>query len=69
MVEKDRIDGNKYKSVRKSENKIVKIFTKSKYWNLPKSKSRNLFKSKKTQNANAMREPNFLPFKIRIIWF
>ena len=47
IVKKDKVGGNKYKRVRKSRNKIVKILAKPKSWNLPKLKFENLFKHKK----------------------
>ena len=47
MVEKTRIGSSKYKSIKKSGNKISKILAKLKIWNLPKSKSKNFFKFKK----------------------
>ena len=46
IIKKDRINSNKYKSIKKSENKIVQILAKSKSWNLLKFRSRNLAKSK-----------------------
>ena len=53
-VEKNRVGGNECKSIKKSGNKIVKILAKLKSWNLPKFKSRNLFKSKKIWIASTM---------------
>ena len=46
MVKKDRISNSKYKNIRKSENKIVKILAKFKCQNLLKSRFKNLFKFK-----------------------
>ena len=42
------MSSNKYKSIKKSRNKTNKIWTKLKSWNLPKFRSGNLFKSKKS---------------------
>ena len=47
IFEENRISVNKYKSIRKSWNKTIEISAKSKIWNLLKSRTRNLFKSKK----------------------
>ena len=44
-VKNDKIDGNKYKSIRKSENKIVKILAKSKSWNISKFENLSKFKN------------------------
>ena len=41
MVEENKIGINKYKSIKKSRNKLVKILAKLKYWNLPKFRSKN----------------------------
>ena len=59
-IKKDRVSGSKYKSIRKSENKMVEILANLKSWNLPKLKFGNLFKSKKTQNASTIEECKFL---------
>ena len=45
-VEKNGVDSNEHKSIKKSRNIIVKILTKSKSWNLSKSK--------KVQSAGAV---------------
>ena len=55
LVNKVKKDRNKYKSIKKTENKIVEILLKSKSWNLPKTKSRNLFNSKKVQNIHTIK--------------
>ena len=44
MVEEYEVDSSKYRSNKKGRNKIVEILAKS--CNLPKFKSKNLFKSK-----------------------
>ena len=44
VVEKNRISGNKHKSIRKSRNKIIKILIKLKCQNLPKSRFEYLSK-------------------------
>ena len=41
IVKKERVNSNKYKSMKKSRNKVVKILAKSKSWNLPKFRSKN----------------------------
>ena len=46
MVEEDKIDGSKYKSIKKNRNKIVKILAKSKSRNLYKPRFESLFRSK-----------------------
>ena len=46
MIELYVICSDKYKIIRNSRNKIVKFLVKSKSWNLPKSRYKNLFKFK-----------------------
>ena len=46
MIKKDRVSNGKYRSVRKSRNKTVKILAKLSSQNLLKPKSRNLIKFK-----------------------
>ena len=58
MVENDRIGGNKYKDIRKNENKIVKIL----------AKNRNLYRSKKVQNDSAKEETNFLTSNTKVVF-
>ena len=60
IVEKDKVDVSKHKSLRKSGNEIVKILAKSKSSNLLKSRSRNLFRFKKVQSISIIEKPNFL---------
>ena len=59
-VEKDELGSNKYKSIRKSENKIIEILAKSKIRNLPKFKSINLSMLKNVQVTSAIKKTNFL---------
>ena len=47
---------------------MIKILAKLKSWNLPKSKSRNFFRSKKVQTLSAIKKSNFLIFDIIIIF-
>ena len=48
IVEKDKVSSSgKYKSIKKSRNKIVKILAKIKSQNLPTFESKNLFRFKK----------------------
>ena len=44
LIEKNRVNSNKYRNIKKNRNKIIKIFIKS--WNLLKSKFANLCKFK-----------------------
>ena len=60
MVEKDLISNSKYKNIRKSGNKMVKILIKLKIRNLSKFRFENLSKSKKIRITGAIRKPNFL---------
>ena len=46
MLCKDQLDANKYKNIKKSENEIIEILTKSKIRNLFKSRFKNLILSK-----------------------
>ena len=67
--EKNGVDNSRYKIMRKIGNKIFEIMAKS--WNLPKTRSKNLFKSKnliKTQNTSIIREPKFLNPNIKIVF-
>ena len=38
LIEKYKNSSNKYKNIKKSRNKIIKILAKQKSWNLPKFK-------------------------------
>ena len=69
MAKKNRDNSSKYKSIRKSRNKIVKILAKSKIWNLLKLRSRNLSKFKnsiKIQNDSIIRIANFLTLNAKV---
>ena len=68
IVKKDKINNSECKSIKKSRNKIVKISTKLKSWNLLKSKSRNLFNFKKIQNTGVIEKPNFLISNTRVVF-
>ena len=62
IIKKDRINGVKNRSIKKSRNKLVKISAKLKSRNLPKSKSENLSKYKnfiKFQNTSVIEKLNF----------
>ena len=47
IVKEDEFGSDKYKSIRKSRNEIVKMLAKLKSWNLAKSRSKNLLRFKK----------------------
>ena len=66
IVKKNRVGSKKYRSMKKSGNKIVKISTKSKSGNLLKSRSENLSKSKKVQNASVIEKCIFLILNVKI---
>ena len=68
MFDEDRVCSSEYKSIKKSGNEIVKILAKLKSWNLPKSKSENLFKSNKVQNTSATQELNFSIYDAKIVF-
>ena len=63
--------GIKYKSIKKSRNKTIKILAKLKNWNLPKSKFRNLLRSKifiKFQNISTSKQLNFLILNTKVVF-
>ena len=70
IIEKDKINSNKYKSIKKIRSKIVEILAK--YQNLLKFKSKKLFfKFKnlvKVSNANVIKEYNCLTSNIKIFF-
>ena len=69
VVEKDEVDGNEYKSIRKIKSEIIEILTKLQSWDFSKSRSRNLSKLKnfiKFQNTNIIAKLNFLISNIKI---
>ena len=71
MIKKDRISNSKYRSIRKSRNKIVKNLTKLLSQNLPKPKSGNLIKFKnfiKVQSASTINKPNSLILNTRVVF-
>ena len=65
-LEKDGVNSSKYKSIRRSENKMVKILAKLKNKNFLKFRSKNLFRFKKFQNASTIEELNFLSPNTRV---
>ena len=60
MCKEDKINRNKYRSKRKSRNKIVENWTISKSRNLLRFRSRNLFHFKKLQSVNVIEKLKFL---------
>ena len=60
IVKKDKFGNGKHKSIKKCDNQIVEILAKSKSQNFLKFKSKILYKSKKTQTTNTIKESNFL---------
>ena len=67
-VYKNRVNGGKYKNIWKSGNKKVKILAKPKSWNLPMSRLKNLFKSKKNKNNSAKEKTNFFISNTRVAY-
>ena len=68
IVKKDEFSSSKHKNTKKNRNKIVKSLAKSKIPNLPKFKSKNLFKPKKIQYTRNTRESNFLILSTKIVF-
>ena len=58
-MKEDEVDSSRYKSVRKSGNKIVKILAKLKSRNFYKFKFQSLSKTKKVQKIGIIEESNF----------
>ena len=48
VIEENKVDNNKYRNIKKSENKMIEILAKLKSWNLSKSEFGNLFIFKNT---------------------
>ena len=67
-VEKDKVDNNTCKNIRKSRNKTIKLLAKLKSQNLPKFKSENLFKLNKFQSISITKKSKFLTSRVRIIF-
>ena len=65
---KDIVNDNKYKSIRKSRNKMVEILAKLKNQNLLKFRFKNLFRSKKIQNTRSIEESNFLTYDASVVF-
>ena len=68
IIEDNKIDSSKYKSIKKSGNKTIKISIDSKIQNLFKFKSENLFRSKYIYSASTIEESNFLNSNTRVIF-
>ena len=58
-MKEDEVNDSRYKSGRKSRNKIVKILTKLKSRNFYKFKFQSLSKTKKVQQVSIIEESNF----------
>ena len=67
-IKKDGVISNKYKSIRKTGNKIVKILTKSKSQNLSKFRFKILFRLKKIQNTSTMEDSNSLTPNTKVVF-
>ena len=67
IFEKDEICDSKYKSIKKSRNKMIEIWAKSNSRNLPRFRFENIFEFKKTQYSYITKESNFLIFDAKII--
>ena len=68
IINEDEINGNKHKSIIKCGNQMVEILAKLKSWNLPISKSENLFKGKKVQNVDIIKKSNFLTLNNKTVF-
>ena len=68
IVEKDEVTSSKYKNIKKSGNKMVKILIRLKSLILFKFRSRNLFRFKKIQNTSAIRESHFLILNTKVVF-
>ena len=66
IVEKNRVNSGEHRNIKKLGNEIIEILIMSKSRNLPKPKSKYLFKSKKIQNDSTTKERNFLTFNSRV---
>lgn len=56
VIEKDRVDNNKYIDIKKGRNKIVKILNKLKSRNMSNFRFRYLPKSKEIQSSSTIKK-------------
>lgn len=68
VIEKDRVDNNKYIDIKKGRNKIVKILNKLKSRNMSNFRFRNLPKSKEIQSSSTIKKFQLFILNARVVF-